>query len=148
MNTIEPPTSAGTPGYSFMKIHTQIGPAIGSSIDSNATSVAGALAAPTLKIARPTPSWAKPNEISTKRSCRVTSKGWANGNDTTALISAASSIAGAIAISECRRMRTVPNPNAKGITNAISAPDVDPPAPGPDTMKATPPTVTAIAIHV
>jgi len=48
--------SAGTPGYSLTKIHTQIGPMIGSIIDSRATSVAGALAAPTLKIASPMPS--------------------------------------------------------------------------------------------
>ena len=45
-----------------------------------------------------------------------------------------SSIAGAIAISEWRRIMTVPYPNARGMMRAISAPVVDPPVPGPDTM--------------
>jgi len=45
--------SAGTPGYSLTKIHTQIGPMIGSSIDNRATSVAGARAAPMLNSVRP-----------------------------------------------------------------------------------------------
>jgi len=98
-NTIEPPINAGTPGYSATKIHTQIGPTMGSIIESRATSVAGACAAPMLKTARPMPSWAKPNVSSRMRSCREMSKGWANGAAMRQLITADSSIAGAIAIS-------------------------------------------------
>ena len=57
-------------------------------------------------------------------------------------------IAGAIATVECRRIMTVPKPKATGMVKAISAPLAEPPAPGPDTMKPTPPTVTAIATQV
>jgi len=99
-NTIEPPINAGTPGYSATKIHTQIGPTIGSIIDSRATSVAGAWAAPMLNTARPMPSWAKPNVSSSRRSCVEMSKGWANGREMRQLTVADRSIAGAIAISE------------------------------------------------
>jgi len=147
-NTIEPPISAGTPGYSATKIHTQIGPTIGSIIESRATSVAGAWAAPMLNTARPMPSWAKPNVISSTRSCVEMSKGWANGTEIKQLNPADSNIAGAIAISEWRRIMTVPNPNAIGMIRAINAPAAEPPAPGPDTMKATPATVVPIAIQV
>jgi len=147
-NTIDPPINAGTPGYSATKIHTQIGPTIGSIIDSKATSVAGACAAPMLNTARPIPSWAKPKVSSNSRSCREMSNGSANGAAMRQLITADSSIAGAIAISEWRRIITVPNPNAIGMIRAISAPAAEPPAPGPDTMNATPATVVPIAIHV
>jgi len=42
----------------------------------------------------------------------------------------------------------VPKPKAIGMISAINAPAAEPPAPGPDTMKATPATVVPIAIHV
>ncbi len=80
------------------------------------------------------PSWAKPNVSNNSRSCRVTSNGSANGNEITVLIAAESSIAGAMAISEWRRIITVPKPNANGMIRAINAPVVEPPAPCPDTM--------------
>jgi len=76
------------------------------------------------------------------------SNGWANGAEIRQLMAADSSIAGAIAISEWRRIMTVPNPNAIGMISAINAPAAEPPAPGPDTMNATPATVVPIAIQV
>ena len=51
-----------------------------------------------------------------------------------ALITAASNIAGAIAISACRRIITVPKPNDNGMTNAINAPVAEPDPFEPDTM--------------
>src|SRR5262245_22717304 len=143
-----PPISDAAAGRSLSTSQTHSGPSTVSSMPMRELCAAGIDRAPAMKNRKPAPNCPTPKNARSARSRGVVAKGSASGSATAVVSIVASTAAGAIWTSGCRRTRTVAVAKLAAMTTASRSPVIAPRPYESDTMITAPARATPIMSHV